>query len=466
MAPRRPVKVIESCRIGPPKGSITSTSAILPLTFFDLVWLPLPTPQLLYYYDFPQPLTQFTESFLPHIKHTLSLALSICYPLAGNLSWPHDSYKPIVKYIDGDSISFTVAESDANFYRLSSNNAKDPEELHPLVPHLPVSGSVVPVSAIQATVFPNSGICIGITIHHSIVDGRSLTHFMKIWASISRLGDAGNAGGESLSNESLPFLDRTVINDPNNIEKTYLKELVRFMGSKSESGSRILKLMDVKLEPDMVRATFELNPTNIWRIKDFILAQHEKTQPNRLSTFVAACAYAWVCLIKAEGKVIKSENPGMARLVVTVDCRARLDNPIPGTYFGNCVRGCVMTSERADLMRGDGVAVATELIKEAMSGLRKGVLGGVEHVLSNLLKLESRRAFAAAGLMGFGIYETDFGWGRPKKVELVSNDRTGALFMRESRDIDGGIEFDLVLHKQVMEAFAQEFYHGLQRSNL
>ncbi|KAJ4980154.1 hypothetical protein NE237_010934 [Protea cynaroides] len=454
MASSKSVKVIESRKIGPPKGSVTSATITIPLTFFDLLWLPLPTPQLLYYYDFPHPLTQFTQAFLLHIKHSLSLALINFYPLAGNLSWPHDSYKPMMNYVDGDSISFTVAVSDANFYHLSSNHAKDADELHPLIPYLPISGSVVPVSAIQVTVFPNSGISIGITIHHTIMDGRAVTHFMKIWALISRLGDA------SQSNESLPFLDRTVIKDPNGIEEAYLKELARFMGSETESGNRRLRVMDIKLEPDMVRSTFELNPINVGRIKEWILG--EKTQSIHLSTFVATCAYAWVCLIKAEGKVI---NPGnMARLAVTMDCRARLDTPVPETYFGNCVRGCVVTAERLILMKEDGVAVAAQLIRETMRGLRKGVLRDMEDVLGNMLKLESRRGFAAAGVMGFGIYETDFGWGRPKKVELVSNDKTGALFMRESRDINGGIEFDLVLNKQVMDAFAEEFFNGLQLS--
>ncbi|PQQ10726.1 phenolic glucoside malonyltransferase 1-like isoform X1 [Prunus yedoensis var. nudiflora] len=68
-----------------------------------------------------------------------------------------------------------------------------------------------------------------------------------------------------------------------------------------------------------------------------------------------------------------------------------------------------------------------------------------------------------AGSPRFGIYDTDFGWGRPSKVEVVSIEETGAMSLAESRDgIPGDVEVGLVLEKHHMQAFASLFAKGLQ----
>ena len=40
---------------------------------------------------------------------------------------------------------------------------------------------------------------------------------------------------------------------------------------------------------------------------------------------------------------------------------------------------------------------------------------------------------------------TDFGWGRPKRIEEISIDTTRAISLTESRDLEGGIEVGLAL---------------------
>ncbi|KAJ4971687.1 hypothetical protein NE237_004786 [Protea cynaroides] len=443
MSSFKPIKVLDRCNIAPPPGSVTTTSTVLPLTFFDIHWLPLSPVELLFFYEFPYPISQFMQSHLPNLKRTLSSTLIHFYPLAGNLSWPMESNKPMICYTKGDSVSFTLAESNANFNHLSSNDLRNAIDSRPLVPHLPASGSIVPMLAIQVTIFPNSGICIGVTHHHSICDGRGFTHFMKTWASISTLE----------SSEPLPLLDRTVVKDHDGITKIFLDELDGFMGSQSMFGNRRLRVMDIELKPNMVRATFELNEETSKRLKERF------NPPSRL---VAICAYTWVCLVKAEAKTGGSKS-NSTHFVVNVDCRARLDPIIPKTYFGNCVIGCVVNAEKTDLIKG-GVAMATQLIRSAIQKVEEeGILRGLEDSLSSLLKMKSSnsRRLGAAGSPQFGFYKIDLGFGRPKKVEMASNDRTGSMFLKESSNLDGGIEFDLVLNRQEMDAFVSLFVDGL-----
>ncbi|XP_010265764.1 PREDICTED: anthocyanin 5-aromatic acyltransferase-like [Nelumbo nucifera] len=453
MAPSKQVKVMELCKVAPPPGSVAPAS--LPPTFFDLFFLPLPPPQLLYFYDFPHPLTQFTYALLPRIKHSLSLTLRHFYPLAGSLSWPLGSPKPMLHYVEGNAVSLTIAESDDDFHRLSGNQVRDANESHPLVPQLSVTGSVVPLLALQATVFPNSGICFGIALHHSVVDAKTTIHFMKSWASICKLGEA------SLPTESLPIYDRTLIKDPKGIEKIFLSQLVKFFHSETdshESGERRLKVVDFMSPPKVVRATFQLNGDNVARLRGRIWAMRKKQeqlpQP-RLSTFTVVCAYTWVCLVQAGNERF--------RFLINVDCRSRLDPPLPATYFGNCIGTRIVNAERADLLRHDALAIAATLIDETTKRLENGVLDDAELWLSRLLSAgSSAPKIAVAGSNRLGFYDADFGWGRPKKVELTSNDRTGAIFITENPNGDGGAEISLTLKKGEMDAFASVFVNGLR----
>ncbi|XP_042480410.1 anthocyanin 5-aromatic acyltransferase-like [Macadamia integrifolia] len=455
MAPFKPVKLLDLCKVAPPRGSVVPTYTSLPLTFFDLLWLPLPPVELLFFYDFPYPISQFTHSLLPHLKQSLSCTLIHFYPFSGNLSWPHDPNHPMICYTEGDSVSFSVAESDADFYHLSSNNLKDAIESRPLVPHLPASGPIVPMLALQVTVFPNNGICIAATHHHSVCDGRGFTHFMRTWASISKLGV------ESLSPESLPFLDRTTIKEDYGITKILLNDLDRFMGSETILGNRRLRVMDIELKPNMVRATFEVNEASGRRLKEWIFSQYKKDEQQTIppSKFAAICAYTWICLLKAEAKVGESKTNNTTSFVFNVDCRARLDPPIQETYLGNCIRSGVVIAEKTDLMRE--VAVAAQLIRNVVLEMDKGILRGMERSVSDLLEMQYSRILAAAGSSQLGLYKIDFGFGKPKKVEMASIDRTGAMFLKESSNEGGGIEFDLVLNRKEMDAFVSVFVGGL-----
>ncbi|XVE66365.1 hypothetical protein DITRI_Ditri08aG0074800 [Diplodiscus trichospermus] len=110
---------------------------------------------------------------------------------------------------------FTVAESSADFQSTIGYNPRDVRDLHPFVPQLP-RGHVlnnkrfVPLLALQVTLFPDMGICIGATFNHVASDGRSFNHFMNSWASILRSG--GNSA--ACLEKSMPFFDRDVIKDP------------------------------------------------------------------------------------------------------------------------------------------------------------------------------------------------------------------------------------------------------------
>jgi hypothetical protein len=96
--------------------------SLSPFLTYLILWLRLPPVQRIFFYEFPHQTSLFFNTLLPKLKRSLSHTLFHFYPLLGHLIWPHDSHKPIIKHLKGNSLLLTVAESDADFNNLSGNN--------------------------------------------------------------------------------------------------------------------------------------------------------------------------------------------------------------------------------------------------------------------------------------------------------------------------------------------------------
>ncbi|XP_048327466.2 phenolic glucoside malonyltransferase 1-like [Ziziphus jujuba] len=467
MAQPLPVKVLEVCRVAPPPDlpNLASPSS-LPLTFFDILWLRFPPVERLFFYEFSSSNTPFFDSIIPKLRHFLSLTLQHYLPLAGNLVWPQDSHKPFIKYVDGDGVSLTIAESNMDFYHLSGNGFREATECRPLIPHLEESHERVAVVALQITLFPNSGFCIGITSHHAVLDGKTSTSFVKSWAYIcNKNGRSGSAdpppSWPSLPPDLTPFYDRAAIKDPAELEVIYLKGWLKQGGPNNRS----LTLMKAQVQPSLVRATFELSGEQIQKLRNFVSADQNRSkhQVQRISTFSLVLGYTFVCLQRA----IEAKEKN-AILGFSVDSRSRLKPTIPSTYFGNCISGCIVVPETEKVLREKyGVCYVAEAISESIKGLENGVLNGAETWVSIINQAmdqgeSKQRMMSVAGSPRFEVYSTDFGFGRPRKVEIASIDKTEAVNLSESRNGNGGVEIGLVLNVQQMRSFASLFAKVLE----
>ncbi|KAM3712678.1 hypothetical protein ACJW30_01G201400 [Castanea mollissima] len=426
MASNNSVKILEVCRVTPlPSSLVSATPSSLPLTFFDILWLRFPPVVRVLFYETSSPNTSFMDSILPKLKHSLTLALHHFLPLTGTFTWPQDSLKLIINYTQNDSVSLTVAESNANFYHLSGNNFVEAVEYHPLVPDLPTSHEQAPVLSLQVTAFSNCGFCIGITAHHAFLDGKSSTMFMKAWAHLCKLG--GNA--LSLVPELTPSFDRLVIKDPAGLESIYSNGWLNQDGQHNKS----LKVWELKTPPGVVRGAFELTRTRLEKLGQLIssiLEENNEQEQVHLSRLTLTFAYTWVCL--AKGEAVKDNK---LHLGINVNARSRLEPSVPGNYFGNCLTACIAIAERNELLGEKGVAVAAKAISEAIRNLDDCVLKGAEKWLSLLLTLKKDKLFdgvpGIAGSPRFELYNADFGWGKPTKVEMISIDKTGAYVFRK-----------------------------------
>ncbi|CAJ1833646.1 unnamed protein product [Sphenostylis stenocarpa] len=430
------------------------TQTSLPLTFFDILWLRSPPTQRILFYQFSHPTPPFFHTLLPKLIHSLSLALGHFFPLAGHLTWPLHSQNPIINYKTGDIVSLTVAESDADFNHLAGSDLCETEKMHHLLPHLTVSHEQATLLALQVTLFPKSGFSIGITSHHAVLDGNTSTSFIKSWAYLCRESHTSPC----LPPELCPFYERMLVKDPNQLGGKFVNNWLKQGGFNNRS----LLVWDVQAPEHATGGLFQLSSSDIEKLKHFVLSKHRGKSTNlHLSTFALSLAYAWVCRVRAE----EIENKRVT-LILTVDCRGCLEPPLPPTYFGNCVGLKLAFAEKSEFLGEDGLIVAVEALSEALETVKKdGVLNGAENWSSWLLDGVGGEADAktigVAGSASFEAYSSDFGWGRPKKVETVSIERTAVISLSSSNNGEG-IEIGFVSKKTTMETFASLFVKGLQ----
>uniref|UniRef100_A0A7N0VBE2 Anthocyanin acyltransferase n=1 Tax=Kalanchoe fedtschenkoi TaxID=63787 RepID=A0A7N0VBE2_KALFE len=438
MAVQFEVKVLEHCRVSPPPNSVPTTS--LPLTFFDIPWLLCRPMQRILLYEFGCSTAQFVTDVLPQLKHSLSLALQLFFPLS-------------------------AAECGGVFSDLLRGGLRDAKEIHPLVPPIPIPPSrilneslleLTPLLALQVTLFPNMGICVGIQFNHVVADGMACTYFLKTWASLFQ-----SRSGLSCIDEVLPVVDRGVIKDTDRIEDVLLNQWRGWGSPRWKDNAATVGLLEEK-----VRATFVLTRGDIEKLKNWvsgkcISAKH--TKPVHISSFVVACAFTWVCVIKSQDKITNDSfgDEDLCHFSFVADCRNRKEISVPSTYFGNCLAICFVSVKRG-LFRGeDSIALAADAIGRRVQELESGVLVGAEKWLLQWNEVsETGDLLTVAGSPRLALYETDFGWGRPRLVEMVQIDASGAMYLTEARNEKGGVEVGLARSRAQLEAFSSIFQLG------
>lgn len=282
-------------------------------------------------------------------------------------------------------------------------------------------------------------------------------HFMKTWASICREA----LGGDAIGIEKLvPVVDRSVVKDLKALEPILLKE---WFGMVSTWKDNILN-PSPSLYVDKLRSTFTLSRSHIDRLKSWILSRIEGL--SHVSAFVATCAFIWPILIRSReiGKT-KVSNSDVYHFCFLVDCRGRLGYPIPETYFGNCLDICFVALKREELVGRQGMVAAARVIGARVKDLEMegGPLRAAERWLLDWGEVSgSGRLVVVAGSTRLRVYETDFGWGRPRKSLVVHVDRSEeTISLTEGREEEGGVEVGLALGKASMDAFRVMFEQSL-----
>ncbi|KAJ7960635.1 Anthocyanin 5-aromatic acyltransferase [Quillaja saponaria] len=508
------LKVIDTDQISPPKGSVPTTT--LPITFFDIFQL-FNELKVLFFYEYPYTTSHFLETILPCLKQSLSFTLQHFFPFAANLVIPSKPNKPHIHYVaDAASVLFTVAESTVDFDQLVDDHPRDSKHMELFMPEKPPASNledgtrVFPIMAIQVTVMSNSGFCIAINHQHVVADGMAFMLFMKWWTSNCKrlIINKTSPGEEEWKNYPMPiFNDGAMVQDPNgvDIELSFLnfwwKVISSFAtdksksksesesesgsGSGSGSGSSDAMHENTRADTAKVKATFKFNQIQVDKLKHWISLKYyacnstesqdlkekkeleeEEEEPLRLSTFTVTCALMWICLLKSGDNTNSEDGDELHHFVFLADCRGRYEfSSIPSTYFGNFVAPIAVTLKRRMLIGENGIIEAAKVIRNKIKELEKdGVLKGAETWMQDVVeKTILGRSVVVAGSPKLGMYETDFGVGRPKKCASVGNNDSMSFTLFDCKDKNlGGIEVVVPLSRTQLDSFNKILQQSLK----
>ncbi|KAL0410872.1 UNVERIFIED_CONTAM: Malonyl-coenzyme:anthocyanin 5-O-glucoside-6'''-O-malonyltransferase, partial [Sesamum latifolium] len=184
--------------------------------------------------------------------------------------------------------------------------------------------------------------------------------------------------------------------------------------------------------------------------------------PLKLSSFPLPTNRVRATYILRQADIKKLKDLALAK---KPDLRARIDPPVPANYFGNCLGHGVAKLEHKQLLGEEGFVIAAEAIADQIKNRvnnKEQVLKDAENWASEMKKVFGIRAFGVSGSPKFDLSSADFGWGRARKLEVVSIDgEKHSISLCKSRDSEGGLEVGLSLPKARMEAFAAIFEEGL-----
>ncbi|KAK4723633.1 hypothetical protein R3W88_026412 [Solanum pinnatisectum] len=316
------------------------------------------------------------------------------------LGFHHTNGYPELRYVTGDSISVTFSETDMDFNYLIGDHPRNAKDFYHFVPKL---GEPKDAPGVQLA--PVLAIQVTLYPNLGVSIGFTNHHVVGDGATIVGFIRAWallhKFGGHEqfLSHELIPFYDRSVVKDPDGQGMSMWEEMKK----------QNLDMRDIMTPPEhKVRGTFTIKRDDIEKLKNLILNSRRRgsTTLTHVTSFTVTSAYVWTCLIKsgdAIGEEMIIDDSVMESFGCAADFRARFNPPLPQSYFGNCIVVC------------------------------------------------------------FNLYDVDFGWGRPEKIEIISIDNSSGISMSISKykDSDGDLEVGWSLPKTRMSAFVAIFDHGL-----
>eukprot|EP01018_Ginkgo_biloba_P000769 Gb_40790 [translate_table: standard] len=403
-------------------------------------------------------------SMVEKLKRSLSLALVHFYPLAGRLVLGEENRHEIE--CNDAGVEFIEASANVCYRDLelqSSNSAPIFSKLIRMGRSTRFSDWDVPLLSIQVTRFAKGGLSVGYFDNHIAMDGKSIWHFLTSWVELNN--------GRSLS--LAPTHDRTVLkldqeamygnininSGPNEGPATFQGETQGRENFNNKNGE------------ELCYRTFHFSGDMLKSLKQ--LAMQDGKGP--FTTFVAFSSHLWACMMKAEG--IAEEKT--AYFLIPVDCRSRINPPIPFSFFGNCVHLSIAKTAAGKLYH-EGIGYGAGLIvdsinsltderlreilsllerykhrsvdKEARSSLTlsdrmNDIIGMLERCKDPSIGNDFRRQFGNGQCVlvvqspKFPVYDTDFGWGRPVNVTTSILERGGVALFR-GRD---GVSIDATI---------------------
>ncbi|KAF5208237.1 hypothetical protein FRX31_002175 [Thalictrum thalictroides] len=407
----------------------TESTQRLELTPWDLHLLSLHAIQKGLFFHKPN-----GNTWLTHLKSSLSYTLDHFFPLAGRLATEtHD---------DGDTISVFIQcnNAGAQFIHatadLTLSDVLDPLYI-PRVIHnffspndmINYDGQSQPLVFVQVTELID-GIFIGCTMNHIIADGSTFWHFMNSWSEICK------SGSHQIS--SPPNLNRWFLNE-NDLS-------IRIPASTIEKSIRSYTL------PHLDERMFHFTSENIAKLK-------AKATANTviISSLQAVLAHVWIGVTRARNIDFDQQ----VSYGLLMGNRARLSPPLPATYFGNSVNSGIAIAKVGELMNG-GLGFAARLLNEVVSLHVNAKICSAwedwvkEPKLAAFDVVESKNILYTGSSPRFDMYGNDFGWGCPIAVRSGRGNKFDGKMTIYPGAIRGSMDIEACLSPETLRCLGED----------
>ncbi|XP_039113781.1 agmatine hydroxycinnamoyltransferase 1-like [Dioscorea cayenensis subsp. rotundata] len=305
---------------------------------------------------------------------------------------------------------------------------------------------------VQLNRFECGGLVIGITSHHRVADGQSMSSFFLAWGKMVR----------GVPIDPLPVYDQSWLKprDPPLVQFDHWgTDFIPLSPQPNE-----FKATPVYADPsEITNMLFHYTPEFIMRLK----AHTNKLSTEKYTTFETLAGYIWRKVTIA--RQLDDEEGTM--LSVPVNGRRRLQPPMPSEFFGNLVLDVYPKAKARALIEG-GVAKAVGIVREAVRAIGNDYFRSFidlaevykdrnlvpcyetdGNVLSPNMEVDS--------WLGFGLDEIDFGGGgKLCGISLTWVPFEGLSIFIPSLSQDGGLDvFVSLLEKDAMRF--REISHSL-----
>ncbi|KAL6517748.1 hypothetical protein OROMI_033449 [Orobanche minor] len=336
------------------------------------------------------------------LKQSLSETLSRFFPLAGTI---RDDLSNLID-CDDQGARFTTATVKSCLMGEFLDQSPNLKLIAKFLPCGPTRKGTADscVTNIQASEFECGGICIGVCISHRVLDGASLSTFLRTWADFA----SPSTGERKIV---LPDFSASTLFPANDWR---LKD-----ASMAMWGSMMK-------EVPFVTKRFVFNGSKIEILKDMATRLMGDTRPTRVET---VSGFIWKCAMVASSERCGFKRPSL--ITHLVNLRRRATPNLPEESIGNltwvasakCGGGerenlefCELVDEvRKCVSRIDGDFVR-RLRGHGGFEIMRECLGDIEGFGCEEDNVDH---FGFTRWCKLGFYDVDFGWGRPVWVSSI-----------------------------------------------
>ncbi|XP_050206872.1 stemmadenine O-acetyltransferase-like [Mercurialis annua] len=361
------------------------------------------------------------------LKKSLSDTLTHFYPLAGRIR-DNSSID-----CNDEGAEFIEARTDCLLSEFFKN--PDTKILNWFLPAAVESPEAATgnLLLVQATSFDCGGLAVGICVSHKMADASTLSTFTKCWSAV-----AHNASSKA------------VVTPP------------VFMGSS------IFPPIDISIprtsidlmQKNCITKRFVFTASKITTLKAK-LASETALDPTRVE---AVSGLLWKTAMTALRAKLGYSRPSIWS--ISINMRSRFLPPLPENYSGNCVGHIApkMTDEdRCELdlketfrkIRKEMEGFSENYVKKLQGEGALQAICGVSKEFGELVMSNEIDFYICTSWCRFGLYDADFGWGRPVWVSSTSVRLSNVAVLMDTRDGDG-IEAWLTLTEEDMNFFESD----------